>query len=344
MTLDPSRQIVTQYNFASGYPTTTGTIEVMAELVRSRHTHPVIRARARQIVAGLQPMDIDGEIRAVWDFIMGNVRYVRDPIFAEFITDPLELDHQVDEGLAMEDCEGIETYAATILASIGIPSEFETQGRDPSKPKKFRHCAMRVQNPRTKAWVSFDPVGAWEFPGQFDLGDSLHVPGHPLERFGLDGKRADALGGFLADLLGDALGDAYSNEQQAKGIVNPIADGAMAFGPYGMLVGGLAKGGLAIADAEIGDPTPPPPQRALSSQAAPGPWDARLAQQGKPHLRPVDILRGRATTPIAVQVARAEETKKAEARAQEAAAGGTTTNGVVVAGAALLIAKLLGVI
>jgi hypothetical protein len=245
-----------KFDFPSGYGVTRGTVKLLAEAVRLYSVHPRIRARARQITAGLASMDIDGEIRAVWDFVLGHIRYLRDPIFAEYVTAPDKLDEMIDEGTGQEDCEGVALYAATLLASMGIESEFEIQGRNPAKPKRFSHCALRVLNPRTKQWISFDPIGHWEAQAgtfgdaSFDLGDSLHLPGEPIEHWQLDGRRS--MSGFMGDLFDDCgLGDNRSNIDQTKQYTDPVADALVNFGPYGALIGGALKTGTQIADANI---------------------------------------------------------------------------------------------
>lgn len=176
--------------FPSGYPTTAATLQWMARVVRDRESHPRIRARARQITADVDQLDVDGEIKAVWDWVTSHVRYLRDPLHTEHLTDPVELDEQIDDGDAAEDCEGIALYAATLLAAMGIASVFEAQGQDAAQPDRFTHCALLALNSRTHRAVSFDPVGALEFEN-FGLGDTVHRPGDPVERWTLEGRRLD---------------------------------------------------------------------------------------------------------------------------------------------------------
>lgn len=193
----------------AGYSTTIATLKLLGRLVTKSKTSPRIRARMIQITRHLPSMDIAGEIAAVWDHILSHVRYIRDPYGVEYVTDPEKLDELVDEGMAAEDCEGMAVYAATLLASAGIPSYFEIQGRDASKPNRFKHCALLVVNPRTKEQVFFDPIGAFEYPESFGLGDTLHKPGEPIEHWSHEGKKVAMSefktddGGLLFELLGD---------------------------------------------------------------------------------------------------------------------------------------------
>ncbi len=291
-----------KFEFPPGYGVTRGTVKLLAEAVRLYSIHPRIRQRARQLTSFLRSMDMDGEIRAVWDFILDHVRYLRDPLFAEYITAPDKLDEMVDEGTAQEDCEGVALYAATLLASMGIESEFEIQGRNPSKPTKFSHCSLRVLNPRTKQWISFDPIGYWETQAgtfgpdaHFDLGDSLHLPGEPIEHWQLDGRKA--MGGLLSGLFDDCgLGDDYGTKQQVEQYSDPVANALMNFGPYGALIGAAVKGGEAVADSQIKKPPGSPGSSASSpgsagTKKAKGPLTYRGAMPTAAVLKNPDLLK-----------------------------------------------------
>lgn len=249
MIAPPSK--VTTYQTPGGYATTTWTIKFMCDVVAAEHTDPMLRRRYRELTYGLPSMDYEGEIRAVWDFVVGNIRYQRDPLGAEHITSPKEIDRQIrEEGAAAEDCESIALYAATLFAAGGLRSEFEIQGRNPAFPERFSHCALRVLNPTSKQWTSFDPVGAFAYPG-FGLGDTLAVPGDPVQHFALTGERT------MDGLLGELFGDSATDLQNVKLVGDPIAKAAMGFGPYGAIIGGLFEAGTGIAQAVVGEPRAP---------------------------------------------------------------------------------------
>lgn len=318
---------VDRFQFGEGYATTVGTLETMANVLQKEHLDPRIRTRMRQILraAQLDSMDMNGEILAVWNFILSNVRYVRDPLGAEHITAPVELDKEVDDGSAMEDCESIALYAATLLASIGIPSQFEIQGRRPSRPDRFTHCALVVQNPRTKEWISFDPIGYWEYPGQFWLGDTLHRQGEPLQRFDLFGQRAQGVTGSSARRLVTALlGDSYTDLKTTEKYTTPAANILSQLGPYGMIIGAAIQGGTALADTQI-HPSQIPGSGAAASSGS-------TASSGA---RPIRML----TTQAGLRAAQAarEDDQAAADEGKKTSLGGP----LLALGAGLLAAKLL---
>ena len=245
-----------RYELPLGYPRTRGTVRLMAQAIRRDLEHPRVRARARELFAALPSLDHDAEIAAVWRHVLERVRYQRDPVGVEHITYPSELDLQVDDGTAAEDCDGMVVYAAALLASAGIPSQIEILGWDPARPKEFRHCALWVENPRTGQGVSFDTVGALEFPG-FGLGDTLWRAGLPRERFSLDGEQVMVLIPSTAELLGccdepcacNGMGDAESAVFSALDVVKGVAN---QFGPYGQIVGGVVQIGQDVYDSATG--------------------------------------------------------------------------------------------
>lgn len=261
------RGTLQRFDYPDGESMTVGTLRTMAALVRKQSEDPRIRARARAVLAaaGVASMDYDGMIRAVFDFVRDHVRYVRDPVGAEYVTDPVELDHQIDDGDACEDCESLALYASTLLASIGIVSEFETQAKDPRDPERATHCSLQVRNPRNGQWVSFDLVGAAAYPGAFDLGDTLAKPGERVERWNLDGEKTTKettmrrmhLAGLISasDFGDDGMsGDAVSTiTEVGKSTAAGAAEGS-ALGPWGAVIGGVLSLGGSLVSAISGKP------------------------------------------------------------------------------------------
>lgn len=300
-----------------GYATTARTLEEMAAIVRREHTDPNIRTLYRAITYGLPSMDYDAEIAAVWNFILGHVRYQRDPIGAEHVTLPTEMVRQInEEGLAAEDCESLATFAATLFAAGGIPSRFDAMG---SVPGKFSHCALQVQNPRTKEWTSFDPIGAWGYPGSFGLGDTLAVDGGERELWDLDGDRVDSLSGFLDGLFGDSASDLAT----VKAVGDPIASVIGKLGPYGALVGGAWQLSTGAAQLAVGTPKKQSTPAASAASASAG---AAQPPKFPPNGEPPAVLP--TSTPM---------TGARASKAQKIPTWGYVAGGVV-------LAKLLGVI
>lgn len=252
----PTRRI----DYPDGESLNRGTIEHMAALVRARHEHPEIRARALAVLtdADAGSMDYDAQIRAVWDFVRTHVRYARDPLGAELVTDPLTLDRQIEaHGFTWEDCESMATYAATVLAAIGLRSEFETQNKDQRNPDLRTHCSLRVLQPRSGEWISFDLVGDAAFPDDFELGDTLQKPGERVERWTLDGNRKGEIMRTLAGIVSASdfgMGDAQSTITEIASSTGQGAAQGSSFGPWGAVIGGVLNLAGSIVSATTGKP------------------------------------------------------------------------------------------
>lgn len=265
---------VTRLWFPPGYAgITVGTIKKMCELARWGEWQPRIRARAKWLTQHLESMDYDGELDAIWRWCCEQIRYLRDPENTEHITDPVQLDLEIDDGYGAEDCESIELYAAALLSSIGYRVLYEFQGHDPERPQQLTHAAMVVEHPRSKQWLGFDPV-AYHFYArrgvEFDLGDSLYHPGMAAERWTLDGERVSPVSKGIGALMAESMFGDVNNAaaQQAAGILSAAGGAISSFGPYGAIVGGLANLTSGIVQAATGvtvarpvapQPVTPPP-------------------------------------------------------------------------------------
>lgn len=267
--MDAARLAIQRRDFVAGYPATEGTIRWMGEIARRASVDARIRQRARQLTVGLPAFDHDAEIARVYEFVLGHVRYLRDPDGVEYMTDPVELDRQVDEGTAAEDCEGMILYALSLLASMGIPGLFAAHGFDSRLQRQFSHCSAVVINPRTKRATWFDPVGALEFPGSFGLGDTVYRAGAPLGLWDLDGNKVTmsefrelfgsgglgcvCRGGLGCSCDGGSLRAIALGDLDYEKLVRSVLDEGKKFapliGPWGLVASGVIQLGEYVYDA-----------------------------------------------------------------------------------------------
>lgn len=234
-----------------GYPATDAALRKMVGLVRADYIKPRIRARARDVLRGTALTDFPGRVRAVWDFIVGAITYIPNPVGTQHLTSPEELDREIDEGNAGEACASVSAYAAALLAAAGIQSYFAAIGWRDDQPARFRHVALIVVDSRTRNQLWFDPVAAWAYP-DFDLGQTLWRPGLPLElRHTLTGNREEGRGPM--NLRDVAIGDVDA-EQTAKTVVDGVKGAANAFGPWGALFTAGISAGESAYQAITGHP------------------------------------------------------------------------------------------
>lgn len=121
------------------------TVEFMREVAWNRSRLPEIREAALRILAssGCQSHDRVCEALAIGRFVQANVRYVKDPLGVELLTDPVTLLDQISQGTAQGDCDDMSLLIATLLLSIGIRSKFR-MARYTGKRGPFQHIYVVV--------------------------------------------------------------------------------------------------------------------------------------------------------------------------------------------------------
>ena len=119
----------------------------MRDLIRAGRKHPDVRAKALSLVNGFPQKAYAREIRAIFNFVKNNIRYVRD-------TRGIELLHQPDKLLQIEqgDCDDKTILLCSLLESIGHPTRIEAIAQ--TNPLSFGHvfCATKLGN----NWLPLD--------------------------------------------------------------------------------------------------------------------------------------------------------------------------------------------
>jgi hypothetical protein len=103
-----------------------------------------------------------GEVKAVHDWVMNHLRYVRDPYGIEFLTYPETLAFDRTDG----DCDDHVILEAAMLGSIGIPTRFITVG---FQGKPYSHVYMGAMLNNNTELLPLDPIvknkpAGWEAP------------------------------------------------------------------------------------------------------------------------------------------------------------------------------------
>jgi transglutaminase-like putative cysteine protease len=119
----------------------------MVAMAQQASVTPAIRDAASYIVAGVDGKDFDGQVRAVQQWVMHNIRYLRDHVSAETLIDPVLL-LQTKAG----DCDDHSMLVAALLMSIGFVCRFQAIGS--TDPNNFEHVYTEVKLGRS--WVSVE--------------------------------------------------------------------------------------------------------------------------------------------------------------------------------------------
>jgi len=95
------------------------TIRVMRQMVKAARVDPIIINTANNIIHLVPAKDEFAEVSALFDFVLNHVRYTRDVLGIETLTDPrMTLQRLVG------DCDDKATLLATLLESVGYPTRF----------------------------------------------------------------------------------------------------------------------------------------------------------------------------------------------------------------------------
>jgi hypothetical protein len=145
-------------------------LRLLAGLTQRAITSPTVVTVARKITNNLRSRDDEGEIRAIWKAIKyGNkdvkglergVRYVSDPLPADFFQSPIRTLKSCKLGACAEDCDGHAALAAALAGALGFHVGLRAWG--PKSSQEYEHVyacvALPKLNPPSNAreWIGLD--------------------------------------------------------------------------------------------------------------------------------------------------------------------------------------------
>lgn len=112
---------------------TDATVSKIIDIVNGSLRQPTIRLIALELLkrAGVSDRDYLGQAKAVWRWIVDNVRFIRDTVGVEVVQSP-----EVTLKLRAGDCDDHVTLLGALLKAIGIPVRFRVIG---STRDQFKH-------------------------------------------------------------------------------------------------------------------------------------------------------------------------------------------------------------
>lgn len=141
------------------------TVDSMARMSQGQFGSgsPRIIALARQIIADAQvpEKDQDGEVDAIHAWVQAHMRYVKDPMWYEFVTYPETLAFDTPTG----DCDDFCVLESALLGAIGIPTRFVVFGFGTAPAPSHVALSANVGG----SWIPLDPIvkskpPGWEVP------------------------------------------------------------------------------------------------------------------------------------------------------------------------------------
>src|SRR5947209_9321724 len=131
---------------------TEATVAQIRKLVHAGMTDQVVNRLAMQIVhaAGVQQFNFAGEVQAIFQWVLRNIRFFKDP-------DGIETLRTAREILAVQggDCDDINgVLLPSLLLTIGHPVRLVTISNSPDSPQLFSHiyCEVEING----QWVPLD--------------------------------------------------------------------------------------------------------------------------------------------------------------------------------------------
>lgn len=246
------------YMIADGDLGTAQTIEHIRRLVREGMTDQLVNRLAIAIVraAGVPQFDFVGEIRAIYNWTLQNIRFVRDTFGVETLRSAREI-------LAVRagDCDDINAILLpALLLAVGCHVRLVTISSDPQDPHTFSHIYCEVELPSGQ-WL---PLDAARRNPAFGRGPQHYFRKRVWEIMETKHRDVAGLGGYFRANIGDF-------EDIASGIADIIGAGGTAASSiiHSLNVPQIAPGGFAVNPA-TGQLVPVTPQGTLVASSAPG--------------------------------------------------------------------------
>lgn len=150
------------------------TVAALRSLINDALRDPsaTIRLRAESILGPVSEKDEEGEIGAIYDYVVSVLHYIDDPADIELLKNPILIDKDVSEkGYFMGDCDDASGYLAALLKSVGYQVQLVIVTPDRAHGFDYRHIFVRVWQPREGAWLALDPTAkafpmGWEVPNK----------------------------------------------------------------------------------------------------------------------------------------------------------------------------------
>lgn len=161
--LPPPRPSLQLSGLPGGVAGAKFTLRVMSQLLQKFKRDQRIRQLALQLVADCAPKDRMCEIAKIHAFVRDRIRYVRDTYGVETVHEPVAT-LEIGQG----DCDDKALLAATLLASIGYPTQFIAVGFKPGTLSHVYTAAWYQARGFPGAWIPLEttePVKVgWHVP------------------------------------------------------------------------------------------------------------------------------------------------------------------------------------
>lgn len=140
------------------------TVSVMIRAALDSQNHIAVRRLAEEICQQVDSKDYGSEYLAIYYYMLGNTRYMRDPRTVELVKRP---DIVATDNLAGKksslDCDDYAALIAALVLSMGGSAQLVTvafRNIFVGRQRQYSHVFCRALEPKTHKWVVLDPVAA----------------------------------------------------------------------------------------------------------------------------------------------------------------------------------------
>lgn len=126
----------------------------MRDLIRIGRRNPQVIALARHLVSGLPSKDYSGEARAIFEYVRDRIRYVRDPVDVEALSDPI-----ATLNMGSGDCDDKVVLLCSLLNAIGHETRMIAMREDRNGP----YCHVYAETKLGTRWIPMETTEPWEF-------------------------------------------------------------------------------------------------------------------------------------------------------------------------------------
>lgn len=137
---DPARNLAGSVPLQPGDDGTAQTVALIRRAYQAGLTDPLVRSTAGQLVRGLDAQDLEGQARAIFNWVKRNIRFVRDPVGHEVVSSAsFTLTH------GFGDCDDVNAVLIpSLLGAVGIHTQLVTVATYPDDPS-FTHIYCEAQ-------------------------------------------------------------------------------------------------------------------------------------------------------------------------------------------------------
>jgi hypothetical protein len=136
----PFASSMTVHYLADGDSGAHQCIDDMRGLVDRALKSPQIYQLARHLVANVAPYDERGELEALYDWALQNIRFTKGVIGKQSLQSA-----DTTVALGAGQCTDLSILLAALAMSIGYPARFVAVATDPQAPDQFSHIYPEVQ-------------------------------------------------------------------------------------------------------------------------------------------------------------------------------------------------------